>query len=339
MIRVAAIVVVSQAPQGFAGVLNHAESLQGEPLQTPLPLLELMGSSPLQRTVSRLQQSGVEAIHVISTNQQWAGLSTGNRLSVETTSETEEAWVLATCTAREVANTGFDLVLVIRMGPYVEFSLDRLVENHRDRAKGITRLYDQAGPVDIWLIDAERIRKNLHLTSARELLSDRPSRYGTCSYVNRLDSVLDLRRLALDILLMRCATRPGGTQIKPGIWIEADANVDKSVRLVGPSYVGRGARIRRSVLLTRFSHVESHCEIDFGTALEDSSILSNTYIGPSLDVTHAVVSGSHITHLQRNVALQVLDPLLVSKTSTVALQPLKHRATAAQWMGRFIQTS
>jgi hypothetical protein len=299
-----------------------------------------MGSTPLQRTVSRLQQGGVESTHVILSNQQWTGLSTGNQLTVATTLETEGAWALATCIAKECANNGLDLVLVMRMGSYVEFSLERLVQNHRDHAKGITRLYEQSGPLDIWLIDGERIRKKKHLTSARELLSERPSRYGSCGYVNRLDSVLDLRRLAVDILLMRCSTRPGGSQIKPGVWAEPDATIDKSVRLVGPSYVGRGAHIRRSVLLTRFSHVESHCEIDFGTAVEDSSILSNTYVGPSLDVTHAVVSGSHITHLQRNVALEILDPLLVSKTSTVAaVQPLKHRVTAAEWMGHFIQAS
>jgi len=338
LIRVSAIIVVGGSDQEQR-TASDASILAAGVISTSLSSVELLGSSPLQRTIRRLRYQGVECIQVVSTTER-SGSDDEVGVPFEIALDSEAAWAKAADFAREYAERGTDVILIMRLGAYVEVSLERFVENHRDRAKGITRLYDHNGPLDIWLIDGERIRKNQHLTGARDMLTDRPSRYAGCSYVNRLESMSDLRRLAVDILLMRCATTPGGTQTKPGVWIDEGAVVDKSVRLVGPSYVGRNARIRPSVLLTRFSHVESNCEIDFGTAIEDSSILSNTYVGPSLDVTHAVVSENYITHLQKNVALEIMDPLLVGNaTSNVPVHSVKHRAMAAHWVERLIQTS
>jgi hypothetical protein len=338
--RISAIVVVGDSIQKSFGSRETDALKSGSVFQTPLAFLELLGSSALQRTLAQLQSAELESIRVIVSELPTKNLLLTPGVTFETAPASDAVWDRVFSRAKEIADSGIDMLLVIRLGAYVEFDLERLVLNHRERGKGLTRLYDQGGPLEIWLADGERIRKSQHLTSARELLTDRPSRYAACTYVNRLESLPDLRRLAVDILLMRCDTKPGGAQTRPGVWIDEGAVVDKSVRLVGPSYVGRGARIRSSVLLTRFSHVEGHCEIDYGTAVEDSSILSNTYIGPSLDVTHAVVSGSHITHLHKNVALEILDPLLVGKTlSGATTEPMQHRARAAHWVERLIQTS
>jgi len=333
--RVSAIVVIGETPREFS---ETDRPTQADKLAPFFAELELLGSSPLQRTVDRLESVGVERIVVISSGRVRANVNPGTmHLAAE---DSDSAWELAAQIARSHSEEGSDLVLIMRLGAYVEFSLDRVIENHRERSKGITRLWDQLGALDIWLIDSERIRRCQHLISARDLLIERASRCVACSYVNRLSSALDLRRLAIDIMLMRCATRPNGTQVKPGVWVEPSAQIDRTVRLVGPSYVGRNTRVRPSVLLTRLSHVESDCDIDSGTVIEDSSILSNTYIGPSLDVTHAIVCGSHITNLKKNVALEVLDPLLISSASSGSgSKPVRHRAMATQWMGRFVQTS
>jgi hypothetical protein len=339
LIRLSAIIVVGGSAQEQRTSSDATFHAAGDVVATSLAAVELLGSSPLERTICRLQSQGVESIRVVSSaGRSGSDLELG--VQYEVAPDAEAAWEQAADFCRQHAERGTDVILIMRLGAYVEVSLERFVENHRDRAKGVTRLYDQNGPLDIWLIDGERIRKNQHLTCVRDMLTDRPSRYAGCSYVNRLENMSDLRRLAVDMLLMRCAARPGGTQTKPGVWIDEGAVVDKSVRLVGPSYVGRNARIRPSVLLTRFSHVESNCEIDFGSAIEDSSILSNTYVGPSLDVMHAVVSENHITHLQKNVALEILDPLLVGNTASNApVHSVKHRAMTARWMERLIQTS
>jgi hypothetical protein len=61
-------------------------------------------------------------------------------------------------------------------------------------------------------------------------------------------------------------------------------------------------------LITRFSDIERDCCIDSGTVIEDSSILSNTTIGICLDLCHAVASGNKLWNLERDVAVELVDP-------------------------------
>jgi len=53
------------------------------------------------------------------------------------------------------------------------------------------------------------------------------------------------------------------------------------------------------------------CYIDYGTVIEDSSVLKNSYVGIWLDVSHAVVGGNKLMNLERNVLLEISDPSLI----------------------------
>jgi hypothetical protein len=331
--RVAAIIAVSD----HSPVVHSVGVLQGSPdLGVPMVFTDLLGRSAFDRTLEMLKTSPVQQIQLITSRLPQPSLAVPN-VMVETVPDEQEIWRRVAESAQQCGEQGFDHVLIIRLGPYVEMGIDRLLENHRERGKGLTRLYDHSGPLDIWIVDSERLCRNRHLTSAKEIFGERASRYSGTSYVNRLETPSDLRRLAVDMLLMRCAARPTGTQVRPGVWVERGATIEKNVRLVGPTYVGRGARLRASVLLTRLSHVESNCEIDVGTAVEDASILSSTYLGPSLDVCHAVVCGNRISHLRKNVDVEISDPSLM-RSNRYSSPLLKQRVTATQWMDRLLQT-
>ena len=64
-------------------------------------------------------------------------------------------------------------------------------------------------------------------------------------------------------------------------------------------------------MITRCSNIESLCYIDYGTVIEDSSVLTNSYVGIWLDVTHALVQGSNLWNLPRNVGVEIADPSVV----------------------------
>jgi NDP-sugar pyrophosphorylase family protein len=64
-------------------------------------------------------------------------------------------------------------------------------------------------------------------------------------------------------------------------------------------------------LITRCSNVESGCQIDYGTVVEDSSILSNSYVGIGLDLSHSIVDGSNLLNLERGVTLEIADPCVI----------------------------
>jgi NDP-sugar pyrophosphorylase family protein len=101
--------------------------------------------------------------------------------------------------------------------------------------------------------------------------------------------------------------RPWGVEVKPGIWVDEGAEIHRRARIVAPAYIGRASKVSEDTLITRCSSIERDCYVDYGTVIEDSSILPNTHIGIWLDVCHAVASGNKLLSLGRNVTLEVSD--------------------------------
>jgi NDP-sugar pyrophosphorylase family protein len=160
-------------------------------------------------------------------------------------------------------------------------------------------------PLDLWVVNCAKAQ-DLSLQSL----------FGQCSsvsyfirdYVNSIAHARDLRRLVSDVLRGRCMMRPSGVEVKPGIWIEDGADVHRRARIVAPAYIGTGSKVREDTLITRCSSIERDCFIDYGTVVEDSSILANTHIGIWLDVAHSVADGNKLFNLERNVILEISDP-------------------------------
>jgi hypothetical protein len=85
--------------------------------------------------------------------------------------------------------------------------------------------------------------------------------------------------------------------------------------------------VRGAAVVTRCTALEHHAEIDCGTVVEDASILPFTYVGAGLDIAHVVVGNGHVSHVTRNVEVEVADPRLVGMTTRSA--PLRALTSAA----------
>jgi NDP-sugar pyrophosphorylase family protein len=116
-----------------------------------------------------------------------------------------------------------------------------------------------------------------------------------------------------DMFASSCKARPCGREIKPGVWVDEGAHVHKQARILPPAYVGRDTKIAAASLVTRASSVERDCTVNVGTVIEDSSILAGTYIGSGLDVSHSVVYGKTLIHLQRDLELEIYDEMLIAE--------------------------
>jgi NDP-sugar pyrophosphorylase family protein len=86
------------------------------------------------------------------------------------------------------------------------------------------------------------------------------------------------------------------------------AEVHRRARIVAPAYVGRASKVMEDTLITRFSSIEKGCCIDYGTVIENSSILENTQVGICLDVCHAVANGNKLLSLGHDVVVEISDP-------------------------------
>jgi len=229
------------------------------------------------------------------------------------------AWFAIERVIDEYIQNGFEAVLLIRLGAYVEFSFADVLEFHRAKAQPLTRLIGADGPLDFWMIDAvhfkktgARFHKETCMAGASTVADyDRPT------YVNRLLHVRDVRRLVVDAFAVQHSIRPSGREAAPGVWLDDDARVHPRARVEGPAYIGRGTRVEATALVTTSSSVERCCHISSGTVVADTSILANTYLGAWLDVSHAVVCGTKVAHLRHNVTVNIQDDRLIANISDV----------------------
>ena len=266
-------------------------------LAKPFALLEILGQSVVERTVTRLRTVGVKTVSVVHE----AALSPVTALRFIPEVLTRHA------------SQGFDKVLLIRVGAYAEVDLVEFLQFHREKGLAVTRACDAYGPLDFWVLDAlPKKQFGLNLDSLSD--SRVPATYLTKGYVNRLTEARDLRRLVVDAFLGQCAFRPRGKEVRPGVWVDDGARVHRTARVVAPAYIGQSARVRASALITRFSNLERRSLVDYGTAVEDSSILPYTYVGRALDLAHAVVDGNYLVNLSRNAAVTIDDSKMIGRT-------------------------
>lgn len=89
------------------------------------------------------------------------------------------------------------------------------------------------------------------------------------------------------------------------------AQVERGARIVAPAFLGRDVKVSEQCLITRCSSIERNCQIDYGTVVEDSSILSGTYVGIGLDLSQCIADGTCLVNLNREVALEIKDPVVM----------------------------
>jgi NDP-sugar pyrophosphorylase family protein len=268
----------------------------------------------LERTVERLCRTGVQIISVVmeeaSSNLNSAFRRPLNNVRLHIT---DEPWAAAAQMLAEYAERGVETALVAGLGAYVEFDAEEMLQFHRRERQASTRAFNEQGALDLWVIDCNRTHKTAGGFDFWAAPATRSAAYPLCGYVNRLAHARDLRRLVVDALQGRCQLSPTGREIKPRVWVDDGAQLHRRARVVAPAYIGRASSVREDTLITRFSNVESFCEVDYGTAIEDSSVLSNSYVGIWLDVSHAVVCGSNLLNLSRNRTLNLADASMLRR--------------------------
>ena len=300
----------------------------------PIAYLDVLGQPVLERVLRRLRRSGVSQATLITDTPQQAEPFTrlGGFLSELPCVQAAGAqfWEAAERVFQQSAEEGADLVLTLRLGPYVEVDYDELVQHHLDRRCPVTTTVDAAGcSVEVFALsascrlDAAALFQN-HLRQLRRECV--PFRFA--GYVNRLETASDLRRLALDGLMRSNAICPDGVELKPGIWVGPWARIHHKARVVAPAYIGAHAKVRASAVITRGSSVEHHAEVDCGTVVENATVLPFSRIGAGLDVMHSVVGFQRIAHLALNSEVEISDARLVGMAPFSSLSRLAGSAAA-----------
>lgn len=265
----------------------------------PWACVDMLGQSAVARFAEYLRREGCDSVSVV-----------GNDLALSRRSKAPtDHWVNAELLLANHQQEGFETILVARCGAYVEFDLAEMLRFHNEHGEATTRGEAADGPLDLWMVNSSSFSSREGIVSALRAANSVP--YQLAGYVNRLQTAGDFRRLVLDSFSSRCGMRPEGSETRPGVWICEGAQIERSARIVAPAFIGRDVKIADECLITRGSNIESNSQIDFGTAIEDSSILSDSYVGIGLDLSHSVVDGSSLLNLQHNVTLEITDPVVM----------------------------
>jgi hypothetical protein len=196
---------------------------------------------------------------------------------------------------------------------YAETDVLDLFYFHREGRRAATRARNRQGALNLWVLDCDKA-PDTNLESLLQRADGSGSSYFIREYVNCLNRPADLRRWAADALQGRCSMVLSGRKVKPGIWIDDGAEVHRRARIVAPAYIGRGTKLHEDTLITRGSNLEECCYVDYGTVIEESSILKDTHVGIWLDVCNAVADGNKLVSLKRDTVLEIADPSVMRST-------------------------
>jgi hypothetical protein len=295
----------------------------------PLGAIEVAGKTPLERMAERLQQYGISPVTmIVERNSQSAadGNHRGDSFA-SVNSSADRFWRTAENAFNDMAQAGAELVVLVRLGAYAEIDFERLVQFHLDCGSRVSQVSHEGNKLDIFCISASR--RNDAASLFRSQLSRCRSECPTMEhsgYVNDLSNPHDVRQFAIDILTRRTQTFPAGEEIRPGVWADSRAVVERGARLVAPAFVGRYARVRTGAVITRCSSIEHNAEVDCGSVVENSSVLPYCYIGAGLDLAHSVAGMRQVANLRRDVTVEVPDPKLIDLISATSGRNLLNSA-------------
>ena len=300
-----AIVVIGAEFEGVRPIVTRGgdhESLIAE----SLACIDIMGRSVTERTIERFARAGVDAISVLVPVEMADSVPpipiSFENLKVQLVADVSSAIAKK---LKDFSRDSVEHAFVISASVYTETDLLDLFYFHREARQAATRAFDSEGRLSLWVVDCAKAQD----ADLEDLLSQAegaPS-YFIKDYVKRLSHPQDVRSLVSDSLRGRCGMRPSGLELKPGIWVDEGAEIHRRARIVAPAYIGRASKILEDTLITRCSNIERDCYVDYGTVVEDSSILPNTHIGIWLDVCHAVANGNRLLSLARGVTLEISD--------------------------------
>ena len=327
------------------GLLLANSEHSGAAQTSLLATLDVAGKSALQRMAERLQQYGISSVTAVVEGSATAGIRNfGLPSEMACISATPDRfWRTAENAFNEMAQSGAELVVLVRLGAYAEADFERFVQFHIDRGGRVTQLASGPQKLEIFCISASRrndaaslFRTQLaHCRSECPLLQDD-------GYLNPLAGPRDLRQFAIDILTRQTQTCPAGKETKPGVWIARGAMMEKGARVLAPAFVGSMARIRAGAVITRCSSVERQAVVDCGTVVENSTVLPFSYVGAGLDLAHSVAGMGRIVNLHRDVDVEIADPKLIASMPVASSKRLLTSAAEAvtylprlAWQGIF----
>ena len=102
-------------------------------------IVDVVGKTPLQRMVERLQQYGISSISAVVESALSSSVRDGLPKDIACVSVAHDRfWRTAESEFNDMAQNGAELVVLIRLGAYAEIDFEKLIQYHLDRQGRVT---------------------------------------------------------------------------------------------------------------------------------------------------------------------------------------------------------
>ena len=292
--------------------------------EQPLGLMALLGRPLAYRLVEALALAGIRRFSVVSSVSSLDPVQTAakdallkgfeGRLDWHQSSE-GEFWESAEEQLAIALERRSSAALLVRANCY--FELGSAMALATCTALPFVRMRDAVGDLDVYWATSNGKAQAIDLLRAhmRNDAASRAPRMVCATYANRLERAADLRRLTDDTFNLRLAFRPGGREIRPGVWAGEGTHIHKTARIVAPAHLGDHVKVRAAALVTRGSSIEQYCEVDCGTVVESSNVLPYTYVGAGLELLHSVAGALHIASAAKSTTTEISDAKLLNSVA------------------------
>ena len=92
-----------------------------------------------------------------------------------------------------------------------------------------------------------------------------------------------------DVLTRSVNITPAGFELRPGIWIGEEAEIDPTAELVAPVLIGDGCRIGAGAVLGPNSTVGDNVIVGLDARIRDAAVMDNSHVGDGAQVLGGIV--------------------------------------------------
>lgn len=151
-------------------------------------------------------------------------------------------------------------------------------------------------------------------------LGDRLSGHTTDSYWLDIGSPLKYMQAHTDVLQKRVKVEMPAFEVRPGLWVGEDADIDDSADLRGPLFIGSGTKIRKKAKIHEYSVLGNQVVVDDRAVLERAMLGANSTVGEEALLQRCIIGRncSIGAHAQLGHHMVLADDSVVGRGTRIA---------------------
>ena len=124
----------------------------------PMGLLDVAGKSILERTAEGMRRFGIQPVTAVVEGNSWNVRSVAKSVrEIDTViTPSERFWRSAENAFNDLAQAGAELVLLIKIGPYLEIDFEKFIQFHLDKHCRVSQLSHAGQVLEVFCISASR---------------------------------------------------------------------------------------------------------------------------------------------------------------------------------------